>query len=67
MPENKTGVEAIESQPAEIAEELLTPKQKEGLFKLLDKVRDGVLNNEQFLLAMKLFVEECDKEEEAQS
>ena len=51
----------------EAPEELLTPKQKEGLFKLLDKVRDGVLNNEQFLLAMKLFVEECDKEEEIQS
>lgn len=47
----------------ETPEELLTPKQKEGLFKLLDKVRDGVLNNEQFLLAMKLFVDECDNEE----
>ena len=57
----------IVTEPAEIAEELLTPKQKEGLFKLLDKVRDGLLNNEQFLLAMKLFVDECDREEEAQS
>lgn len=68
MSENcKEGCDCIEQKPAEAPEELLTPKQKESLFKLLDKVRDGVLNNEQFLLAMKLFVEECDKEEEAQS
>ena len=46
----------------EVLDDMLSPKQKAGLFKLLDKFKEGILNHEQFLLAFKLFAEECNEE-----